>query len=205
MFNKGKATLIAVLCSIAILISIMVMEWIFPFQNVVNIPLSSHASRYIGWKLVWLIPLCFLLHKNKPDGDDTKFKKVLNTDIIAFLVFTEIGIPKFIYDIQKQRAKKEGITDVKMKKMSGNEKNSIAEDNGASAFIGVFIMPLFCFILLAIVFYQLLPKDYIHGFIYLFCLIPLFIFISIYIALVNALLVSKKKEKLKDIKASDAL
>lgn len=109
MFNKGKATLIAVLCSIAILISIMVMEWIFPFQNVV-MPLSSHA---IGWKLVWLIPLCFLLHKNKPDGDDKKFKKILNTDIIAFLVFTEIGIPKFIYDIQKQRAKKEGITDVK--------------------------------------------------------------------------------------------
>ncbi|MBR6674965.1 MAG: hypothetical protein IKL32_03485 [Alphaproteobacteria bacterium] len=113
MFNKGKATLIAVLCSIAILISIMVMEWIFPFQNVVNIPLSSHASRFIGWKLVWLIPLCFLLHKNKPDGDDKKFKKILNIDIIAFLFFTEIGIPKFIYDIQKQRAKKEGITDVK--------------------------------------------------------------------------------------------
>ena len=113
MFNKGKATLIAVLCSIAIFISIMVMEWIFPFQNVVNIPLYSHASRFIGWKLVWLIPLCFLLHKNKPDGDDKKFKKILNTDIIAFLVFVEIGIPKFIYDIQKQRAKKEGITDVK--------------------------------------------------------------------------------------------
>ena len=113
MFNKGKATLIAVLSSIAILTSMMVMESLFPFEEIFNIPSSGYESRFSVWKLVCLIPLCFLLHKNKPDGDDKNFKKILNTDIIAFLVFTEIGIPKFIYDIQKQRAKKEGITDVK--------------------------------------------------------------------------------------------
>lgn len=109
MFNKGKATLIAVLCSIAILISIMVMEWLFPFEEI----FTGYVSRFIRWKIVWLIPLCFLLYKNKPDGDDKKFQKILITDIIVFSVFTEIGILKFIYDIQKQRAKKEGITDVK--------------------------------------------------------------------------------------------
>lgn len=112
MFNKGKATLIAVLSSIAILILTILVEILFPFEEVFNIPPSSgYTNRIIGWHLVWLIPLIYLFYKNKAGDNSKETNRILIADISFFLIMTNIGLPKFIYDIQKQRALKKGIVD----------------------------------------------------------------------------------------------
>lgn len=109
MFNKGKATLFAVLWSILILTITIVIENSFPFEKVFNVSLPDELKRIIGWKLIWLIPFCFLFCKNRLDNGDKKITKTLYTDIGMFLVVTEVGILKFIYDIQKLKTKKKEI------------------------------------------------------------------------------------------------
>lgn len=112
MFNKGKATLIAVLCSIVIIIFTIVIEYFFPFEDVFHLNLPDYATRYIGWKLIWLIILVCVFYKNRIPGNDKETSKTLYTDAAVFVVVTEAGLPKLIYDIQKQKAQKEGLNTI---------------------------------------------------------------------------------------------
>ena len=105
MFNKGKALLISVLGSIILMVIFTIVENLIPFEKVFH-----YSSSQVGWHIIWLVLLFHFIQKNKKNGNDKKAEKTLWRDVLIYVLFSPVGAQKSIYDIQKIKAQKAGLS-----------------------------------------------------------------------------------------------
>ena len=106
MFNKGKAFLLSILGSIALVAIFAVIEDIVPFEEIFHYPSTTRT----GWHtIIWIGVLFYFMTKYKQDKNYKTVRKVLLLDLMLFIFMAPIGFQKSIYDIQKFNAQKKGL------------------------------------------------------------------------------------------------